>query len=497
MKFIITLSRKKLSMISGIIVGLSYPPGFGIIALFRLVPLIRVWLTSSPRSSLKYSFLSSIVCSMISLYWIGLNSGASIVPVIMSLVAAILYLSIFWIITGYSISWMKKKYSKTIYVIPFLWVGMEFLKSYGPLAFPWSNLALTQTNFLPILQIIDYTGSEGVSFWVILVNMTIYLILYEKQLKFKQYSILTFLIISPFLYGLIKINSYNEQLREKRFISIIQPNIDPNLKWESSYRDMLYGKMDSLNTLAYNLKSDLVLWPEAALPNYMRVSYIRKKYEKLVQETSKPIMMGTLDYKTIKNRRISLNGSIFFDGSTKNKMYHKLFLVPFAEYIPLSTKFPILNNLNFGQGNFSHGEEYTLFNLDSISFSNLICYDLSNPLIVKDFIKKGARFLTVQANVAWLQNSSGVRQFFEMAKLRAIENRTGIALSANTGISGIINPLGEVAHKIRYNKQEVINGKVFLNNEVTFYSKYGNIFSKICFFISLLCLALIKLNRQR
>ena len=497
MTFINTLSRKKLSMISGLLVGLSYPPGFGIIALFSLVPLMRVWLTSSPRSSLKYSFLSSIVCSMISLYWIGLNSGASIVPVIMSLVAAILYLSIFWIITGYSISWMKKKYSKTIYVIPFLWVGMEFLKSYGPLAFPWSNLALTQTNFLPILQIIDYTGSEGVSFWVILVNVTIYLILYEKQLKFKQYSILTFLIITPILYGLIKINTYNEQLREKRFISIIQPNIDPNLKWESSYRDMLYGKMDSLNTLAYNLKSDLVLWPEAALPNYMRVSYIRKKYEKLVQETSKPIMMGTLDYKTIKNRRISLNGSIFFDGSTKNKMYHKLFLVPFAEYIPLSTKFPILNNLNFGQGNFTHGEEYTLFNLDSISFSNLICYDLSNPLIVKDFIKKGARFLTVQANVAWLQNSSGVRQFFEMAKLRAIENRTGIALSANTGISGIINPLGEVSHKIRYNKQGVINGKVFLNNEVTFYSKYGNIFSKICFFISLLCLALIKLNRQR
>ena len=497
MTFINILSRKKLSMISGLLVGLSYPPGFGIIALFSLVPLMRVWLTSSPRSSLKYSFLSSIVCSMISLYWIGLNSGASIVPVIMSLVAAILYLSIFWIITGYSISWMKKKYSKTIYVIPFLWVGMEFLKSYGPLAFPWSNLALTQTNFLPILQIIDYTGSEGVSFWVILVNITIYLILYEKQLKFKQYSILTFLIITPILYGLIKINTYNEQLREKRFISIIQPNIDPNLKWESSYRDMLYGKMDSLNTLAYNLKSDLVLWPEAALPNYMRVSYIRKKYEKLVQETSKPIMMGTLDYKTIKNRRISLNGSIFFDGSTKNKMYHKLFLVPFAEYIPLSTKFPILNNLNFGQGNFSHGEEYTLFNLDSISFSNLICYDLSNPLIVKDFIKKGARFLTVQANVAWLQNSSGVRQFFEMAKLRAIENRTGIALSANTGISGIINPLGQVAHKIRYNKQEVINGKVFLNNEVTFYSKYGNIFSKICFFISILCFALIKLNRQR
>ena len=137
MTFINTLSRKKLSMISGLLVGLSYPPGFGIIALFSLVPLMRVWLTSSPRSSLKYSFLSSIVCSIISLYWIGLNSGASIVPVIMSLVAAILYLSIFWIITGYSISWMKKKYSKTIFVIAFVWVGLVVFKRFGAFGFPW------------------------------------------------------------------------------------------------------------------------------------------------------------------------------------------------------------------------------------------------------------------------------------------------------------------------------------------------------------------------
>jgi apolipoprotein N-acyltransferase len=151
--------------------------------------------------------------------------------------------------------------------------------------------------------------------------------------------------------------------------------------------------------------------------------------------------------------------------------------------------------LNFGQGNFIQGNEYSLFKLDSLLFSNLICYDLSNPLVVKNFITKGARFLTVQANVAWLQNSSGVRQFFEIAKLRAVENRTGIAISANTGISGIINPLGVATHKILFNEQEVIKGEVFLNNKVTFYSKYGNVFSKICFLFSILCFVFVKLKR--
>ena len=176
------------------------------------------------------------------------------------------------------------------------------------------------------------------------------------------------------------------------------------------------------------------------------------------------------------------------------KIYHKLFLVPFAEYIPLSSKFPLLNNLNFGQGNFSHGNKFTTFELDSVVFSNMICYDSTNPLIVRQFILNGARFLTIEANVAWLQNSSGVRQYFELAKLRAIELRTGIALSANTGISAVFNPSGEVIKKILFNNQGVFKGEVLLNNGLTFYAKYGNLFSKICLLISLICSFLFKIK---
>ena len=183
-------------------------------------------------------------------------------------------------------------------------------------------------------------------------------------------------------------------------------------------------------------------------------------------------MMGTLDYNTYSGNRKYFNGSIYFHND-EFQIYHKIFLVPFAEYIPLSPNFPILNKLNFGQGNFNKGREYTIFPIDSISFSNMLCYVISDPLLVRNFVKKGARFLTLEANVAWLQNSSGVRQFFELAKLRAIELRSGIAISANTGISGIINPLGEVVEKIDFDQQGVVKGDVFLNKELTFYAKFS------------------------
>ena len=368
---------------------------------------------------------------------------------------------------------------------------MELIRSYGPLAFSWSNLALTQTKFINILQIIDTTGSEGVAFWIIFINVALYLSFFTNKLNAKKNLILFLMAIVPIFYGSYKLHALKNINWEKRNISIIQPNIDPNLKWDASYRNELYEVMDSLNTIAYSLKPDLVLWPEAALPNYMRVSYLNNKFEKLVDSTSIPLMMGTLDYKASSNDKKIYNGSIFFS-SKENKLYHKLFLVPFAEYIPLSSRFPILKQLNFGQGNFSHGDEFTTFELDSVLFSNMICYDSTNPLLARNFIVEGARFLTIEANVAWLQNSSGVRQYYEIAKLRAVEYRIGIAM--NTGISAIINPLGKETHKASFNEQKVFKGEVFLNNELTFYAKYGNIFSKLCLFISLICFALIKIK---
>ena len=84
---------------------------------------------------------------------------------------------------------------------------------------------------------------------------------------------------------------------------------------------------------------------------------------------------------------------------------------------------------------------------------------------------------------------------FELARLRAIELRTGIVRSANTGISGIIDPIGNTIEKIGFNQQSVFQGKILLNKGLTFYAKYGSIFAKICF-IFMLIQGFLLLRRQ-
>ena len=114
----------------------------------------------------------------------------------------------------------------------------------------------------------------------------------------------------------------------------------------------------------------------------------------------------------------------------------------------------------------------------------MICYESSHPAIARGFARNGARFLTIEANDAWLQNSSGVRQHFELARLRAVEQRTGIIRSSNTGISGVIQPSGRVYNKVYFGDQAIFKGDVVLNQGLTFYGRYGSVFAQMCFILT-------------
>ncbi len=486
MKQILDRSPYQLAILSGILVGCAYPPIPGVTAWFGFLPIIHIWQTQSPKESARWSFFAAVIANLISLYWIGLNSGATLVPVLLSLIGSILYLGAIWAGLGWIISKIERRTGNSLGIIPFLWVTMEWVRGFGPLGFPWANLATTQTVFLPVIQMIDITGTEGVGFWILLVNVVLYITIHSEGKKRNLILCSATLFLLPWIIGILRLPAYEfDEGQPHREVAVMQPNINPNQKWEASFRPRLFEIMDSLNVEAMSMRPDLVLWPEAALPVYMRVSSKRRNYEWQVMETGIPILMGTVDFKRDSTGRRVYNSSIYL-GLEGNKIYHKIFLVPFAEYIPMSEIFPVLKKLNFGQANFTAGTEFTTFTLDSIQFSNMICYESSHSAVARGFVNNGAHFLTIEANDAWLRNSSGVRQHFELARLRAVELRTSIVRSANTGISGIIHPSGKVTQKIGFGDQAVFKGKVPLNQGLTFYARYGSVFAQMCFILTLI-----------
>jgi len=475
----------QLAILSGILVGISYPPfHLGFLIYIGLIPLIHILLNGDPKQAMRNAFIASITTNFISLYWIGMNSGAGFLPVFASLIGAVLYLSIFFFFFGRLVAYLEKKYSKGLIAIPFAWVTMELVRSYGALGFPWINLAVTQTEYLPLIQSADFLGTYGISFWILLINIGFYIVITsDKKIKSLISTLLIFVIV--LIYGIIRIDSFTVPSEKTLTVAVTQPNINPDEKWDPESREQNFALMHGLLDTALAMQPDMVLWPESAVPAYLRLSGHRRRpiTNKLI-DAQIPLLSGTVD-RTIDEERNKYyyNSSIFLDADGSYKIYNKIHLVPFAEYIPLSEKFDALLKLNFGQANFTHGTEYKVFEVDSVKFSNVICYESSVPQLLRKFVLNGAQFLTIEANDGWLGKSAGPYQHFELAKLRAVENRVQVVRCANTGISGHIDQLGRVIDKVPLDKKRIFLAQVNPSTQITFYTKYGNVFALLCGFI--------------
>ena len=115
-----------------------------------------------------------------------------------------------------------------------------------------------------------------------------------------------------------------------------------------------------------------------------------------------------------------------------------------------------------------------------------ICYESVYGELVGNFVKNGANLLCVITNDSWWDDSPGHRQHFEMSRLRAIETRRYVLRAANGGFSGVIDPLGRVLTKTKYNERTAIQTIVSAQSGETFYVKHGDYLARIAVVLTVL-----------
>tara|TARA_B100000424_G_C22943944_1_gene502310 strand:- start:3352 stop:4854 length:1503 start_codon:yes stop_codon:yes gene_type:complete len=489
LKFIFSLNPTIQVIISGILIGLAYHPlNVGFLAMIGFIPLINIFYNGSLRDSVINGYIFGFVYNLTAFYWIGANSGAGFLTVISSLIAAVLYLSLYWSFTGYIFSLVVLNWGKSVgnFILPIIIVTMEWIRSFGPLGFPWSNLALTQSNYIYFIQIMEITGTYGITFIIVSTNVFIYHSI--KKSSFLRNGLLPIIIFyfGISLAGRARIESL-QNYEKKINAVIVQPNVDPNRKWHEKKRIISF--MDSLHQEATKMNPDIIIFPETAFPSYLtRDHKTRRMLQKTVDESNVPLLTGTIDLILKNKKKNYYNSAMWLTPNNDFQMYSKIHLVPFAEYDLFPSIFHPLTwlNINIDRGSFRAGKDYKIFNLEGIFFSDIICYESSIPNVVREFVRRGSEFLIIQANDGWLGNSYGPHQHFELARLRAIENRIPILRSANTGISGVIRSDGTVQKKVGLNEQLIFQEIINISKSGSIYSSYGDIFALGCFLITLL-----------
>ena len=153
------------------------------------------------------------------------------------------------------------------------------------------------------------------------------------------------------------------------------------------------------------------------------------------------------------------------------QFYHKSKLVPGTEQLPFVTVLPFLERLaisldeNSASGTLGKNATAKALGNGNSKVAPIICYESIYGDYVSEYVKDGASWLAVITNDAWWNNTPGHKQHFSYAKLRAIEQRKWVVRSANTGISGFIDPLGRTTMRSGwYQGRDERSAQVALDN---------------------------------
>jgi len=502
---------------SGLFIPLSFPKSdLELLAWIALVPLHWALDGKTKAQAFWIGWLSGTIAFTGMMSWVvtAMNTYGKVpLPVsygILLLLTA--YLGLYVGLYAAGAVWFRSLIPRYgFFVFPCLWVTLELIRTYALSGMPWGLLGYSQYRQIEIIQIADHMGVYGVSFLIVLVNVALaeflsWLMPYFRnfrpaRLPWELAAMAALLVTLSWQYGLVTLSEtpFSDVPRSSITVGVVQPNVDQAVKWDTAYRDETLARFDRL-TEKLGRATDLVVWPEAATPFvFEREPVYQMQLMALANRAQAPILFGSPALRFYPDRRPYLMNSAYLlapDGQLLGR-YDKHHLVPFGEYIPFkSSLLSFLDKLVEGIGDFEAGTGPTVLTLTPkpkstatgtpgaatrpINFGVAICYEVIFPNLVRQFAANGAEFLVTVTNDAWFGPSAAASQHFSMVVFRSVENHLAFARSANTGISGFIDPFGRIVEATPIFTEQAVKATMQIWRPYTFYSRHGDVFAYGC-----------------
>jgi apolipoprotein N-acyltransferase len=487
------------AILSGLLLIFSYPTfPYSILAWVGLVPLLLAIENKSLWRTAQLGFITGFIYFYGILYWLNTLYKFSYL-VIPGLILLAGYLALYFVAFVVLLNRLfpKRGHQRLIFS-PILWVSIEYFRQIGYLGFSWGVLGYTQWQCLPIIQITSITSVLGISFLIVLVNASIAYLIRETFCFAPTRKMIPIIVGTSFFLILVLIYGY-WQLRQNTYsspnqlkVAVIQGNILQDLKWDEPLEKEHQNIHFQLSESAAQEQPDLIVWPETAVTEFLTENpNLIYRFKELAKKNRTYFFIGSPDLQSAGQEYL-YNSAFLLDGENGIiAKYDKISLVPFGEYLPFSNRFPILKQIIRGPGDFDAGNQNTQFIIYSHSstkfqFTSVICFESTMSHFVRRFMVNPADFLVIITNDAWFGKTEAPYQHAYMAVFRAVENRTYIVRSANTGYSCFINPVGKIIRGLKVYDRGFLVDNVAPRKIRTFYTQYGDIFAYLCILLTII-----------
>jgi apolipoprotein N-acyltransferase len=435
------------------------------------------------------------------------------------LVLFALYLGLYLALFGALLGFVRVRFSRQTAMLlsPFLWVAVELARA-RITGFPWDLLGNAQVDNPLLTRLAPWGGAYALSFVVAGVNALWLIRIRLRDRKYLRPALAGALVVICGLYllALRRLPTAPEAMPTAN-ATLVQENLAvgaentgpremraqmmaafAHLSRNPAHTELLGipeldgTKAITLPEFAYVMKpgvegyqpTNLIVWPESPSGFQTNDSAFLASMHELADSTQALLIVGALgvvpDARSERGGSVYDSAAMFSPGETNSARYDKIHLVPWGEYIPFKQFFFFAKKLTAGVGDMDPGTERTVLRRGDHVYGIFICYESIFGDEVREFVKNGAEVLVNISDDGWYGDSGAAWQHLNMVRMRAIENHRWILRSTNTGITSTISPNGRVVASMPRKIRGAVNVPFGYERDVTFYTRYGDVFAYLC-----------------
>lgn len=360
-----------------------------------------------------------------------------------------------------------------------VWVALEFQ---FPNLFPW-RLANSQFHVPALIQVGDVTGPFGLTFLMVWAS-TLASMSLERSMRPRPSAWIAWALAltATTSYGAWRLRDVDIQMAAAPSVrlGLVQGNLSIEEKLDVRY---LEGNLETYRDLSLGLAPapDVVIWPESVLTDPLPRSLDSlSPAGREILGLRHPLFVGAITFDGAAGAERFYNSVMLIDGEGRVLgLSDKQILMPFGEFMPFGSIFPILKRISPQTGDFAAGRAVVPLDVPGVArFAPLNCYEDLKAPIARQATREGrAEILFSVANDGWFGATMAPYQHEALALWRAVENRRFLVRVTNTGVTDVIDALGRVRLRLPIFVPAATTTEVRRMTGTTIYTAFGDWFA--------------------
>ncbi|KAA5602597.1 apolipoprotein N-acyltransferase [Blastochloris sulfoviridis] len=351
----------------------------------------------------------------------------------------------------------------------------EWLRGHVLTGLPWNSFGYALASDLRLAQTASLGGLWSLTFLAVALGALPAVLAdapRDTRHPWRWVGLGALVLAAMFVFGAVRLATTPVGTVEGVRLRLMQPNLPQDVKFRYAAKDEVVAHYLKLSDLAASPPSGApvthLIWPESAFPFFLsrEPAVLAKIADHLPPGTVLITGAARAEERPDKGpRRYDVYNSVQIvdsDGAiiaTADKVH----LVPFGEYLPFQATLESLGleQLTRVQGGFSAGTRRRALEVPGAPPTlPLICFEIVFPgAPAADLPKDAPRpgWMLNLTNDGWFGDTSGPHQHLAQARLRAIEEGMPVVRAANTGISGVVDPLGRMRAQINLGREGIVD----------------------------------------